>query len=335
MIDLRAEVKALARPEGRVVGSSGHELARRHLEGRLRMLGLAPYRGHTIALPYRASGQDFCNLIAVAPGKDSSLAPILIGAHYDSVIAAPCADDNAAAVAIALAAGEHFRASPLERDVIVALFDAEEPGWFRTPAMGSVRFYEDQRRDAGFHAVLIMDLVGHDVPAPTPALGELVPGFSQLLFLTGAESHPALPVVVRDARVEGLPVVATLNRRVGDMSDHGIFRIHGVPYLFLSCGRWRHYHTPEDTPEKLNYEKMGRIREYLIGLAGQLGSTALLPLDRPGREQDTTAFEIGLIQEALGEPGLRFLLAAVGMARLETSAHLDALAARLQGYFEL
>src|SRR4051794_32634083 len=127
---LREEVEALAQPEGRVVGTPGHEHARRHLEERLRAIGLRPYRGDTFALPYRAAGRDFCNLIALAPGADPDRPPVLIGAHYDSVIAAPCADDNAAAVAIALAAGEHFLRQPARRGVVIALFDAEEPGYF-------------------------------------------------------------------------------------------------------------------------------------------------------------------------------------------------------------
>ncbi len=336
MTTLREDVESLALPAGRVVGTLGHELARRHLDERLRSLGLTPYRGDTLSLPYRVSGHDFCNLVAVAPGRDRSLAPVLIGAHYDSVIAAPCADDNAAAVAIALAAGEHFQKHPLERDVVIALFDAEEPGWFHTPGMGSVRFYEDQKHSIGFHAVFVMDLVGHDVPLPAPELQYVTPHFTQLLFVTGAESHPAWPDIVSQKRVAELPVVATLNRRVGDMSDHGVFRMHGVPYLFLSCGRWQHYHQPSDTPEKLNYEKMGRIRDYLIGLAGRVSETILPPAsDRPGREPDTSAFEIALLQEALGEMGMRLLLAAIGLERLETSEHLDALASRLQSYFDL
>src|SRR5436190_3417274 len=224
MKQLREEVEALARPGGRVVGTPGHEAARRHLERRLAEAGLEPYRGDTFALPYRAAGHDFCNLVGVAPGRDRTLTPVVIGAHYDSAIPAPCADDNCAAVALALAAGAEFLLRPAGRDVVIAIFDAEEAGFFRSPAMGSVRFYEDQRRPIGFHAALIMDLVGHDVPLPSPQLGQVAPQFSQLLFLTGAESHPDLPGVVRGCRLDGLPVLATLNRRVGDMSDHGIFR---------------------------------------------------------------------------------------------------------------
>jgi Peptidase family M28 len=331
---LREEIEALAQPQGRVVGSRGHEVARQHLEERLRQLGLQPYRGDTSALPYRAAGADFCNLIGVAPGTDAALPPVLIGAHYDSVIAAPCADDNAAAVALALAAGEHFLRKPGPRNVVIALFDAEEPGYFQTPAMGSIRFYEDQARPEGFHAAVIMDLVGHDVPLPTPDLGRIAPQFSQILFLTGAESHPALPDVVRQARVSGLPLTATLNRRVGDMSDHRVFRLNGVPYLFLTCGRWAHYHQPTDTPDRLSYDKMDRIGECLINLARDLAAT---DLPREGRihEEDTTAFELELLHDAVGDAGMRALALAVGLMQLKTAGDLDALASRLQGYFEL
>src|SRR5262245_17312469 len=133
-VELRREVELLARPEGRVPGTPGHERARRHLDARLRELGLVPYRGDTFALPYRAAGVDFCNLLAVAPGLSPGAKPVLIGAHYDSIIEAACADDNAAAVALALAAGAHFREQPAQRDVVLALFDGEEPPWFQSAA---------------------------------------------------------------------------------------------------------------------------------------------------------------------------------------------------------
>ena len=68
----------------------------------------------------------------------------LIGAHYDSVIDAPCADDNAAAVAIALSAAGQLAGQTLNRDVVIALFDAEEPPYFHTESMGSTRFYRNR-----------------------------------------------------------------------------------------------------------------------------------------------------------------------------------------------
>ena len=111
---LRADVDAIARPEGRMVGSPGHARARAYLERRLDALGLAPYRGEGFALSYRnqLAGKESHNLVGVIPGTDRRLPPLLIGAHYDSVIAAPSADDNAAAVAIALSSAAALGATP-------------------------------------------------------------------------------------------------------------------------------------------------------------------------------------------------------------------------------
>ena len=121
-----------------------------------------------------------CNLIGVVPGADRGLPPLLLAAHYDSVIAAPCADDNAAAVAIARHLAERIGAGRgegglggrLERDLVVALFDAEEPPYFQCPEMGSIRFFNDQMDGRGVHCAVVMDLVGHDLPVEAigPAL---------------------------------------------------------------------------------------------------------------------------------------------------------------------
>ncbi len=59
--------------------------------------------------------------------------------------------------------------------------------------------------------------------------------------MTRMESDPALERAVTElGPIDGVRVVTTLNRYVGDMSDHHTFRLGQVPYLFLSCGRWSH-----------------------------------------------------------------------------------------------
>jgi hypothetical protein len=63
---LRADVEAIALPEGRMVGSPGHARSREHLQRRLAELGLAPYRGQSFALGYaneRARVESY-NLVA-------------------------------------------------------------------------------------------------------------------------------------------------------------------------------------------------------------------------------------------------------------------------------
>ena len=309
---LQRDVAAICYPQGRMVGSQGHKDARRHLAARLKEIGCQPFIGDSFELPYRSGGQDFCNLAGRIPGRDSTLATLLIGAHYDSVIPHPCADDNAAAVAIALQASSIVqKAATLERDLIVAIFDAEEPPYFHSESMGSNRFYEDHiHRRSEIHAALVMDLVGHDVCLPVERLGPIaaepsmeqaVADLKSLLFVTGTESHPELAQVITTlGQAQDLRVIPTLNSYVGDMSDHGIFRRHGVPYYFLSCGTWEHYHMPTDTPDRLNYAKMTAITHYVVALLS--GQDLALLANRTGaaRIHDTLALECRFLRDALG-----------------------------------
>ena len=327
---LRADVAALALPEGRMVGTSGHERARDFLCKRMSSLGLERYNGaDNYALTYESGGQRFYNLVGVILGADRQARPVLLGAHYDSVIDAPCADDNAAAVAITLAVAERLRATPPARDVIVAFFDAEEPPYFLSQAMGSVRFVLDQMDMRGVGLALIQDLTGHDVSLPLPGVGGVaLTKLRDLVFMTGAESHPRLADLVRGClgRTD-LPLVATLNRHIGDMSDHYAFRTMGMPYLFFSCGRWEHYHQHSDTPEKLNYEKMARIAALLTDVTL---ACAQCDLPKATQDADTAAFEIELLEKSLGAL-LPVLLRLVGVQRLGGRADLDTLVASLTG----
>lgn len=300
---LKNDVYELCQPGGRMVGTNGHARAEAWVQRRLGEIGCSPYRGDSFALPYHVDGIDFTNFAGVIPGADRTLPPVLIGAHYDSVIPHPCADDNGAAVAITLAVGEAVaRSGGLERDLIIAIFDAEEPPYFLTDAMGSIRFYEDQTDDRDVHFALISDLVGHDVTMPSDFLGgtiaKLASPFKPLTFMTGAESHPALPGLLDEVEVpSGMKLIATLNDYVGDMSDHAIFRWKGVPYVFLSCGRWEHYHQATDTPDRLNYQKMAAIAVYAESICR---SAAGAELEEYIEREDPIAFEAKTWEKALG-----------------------------------
>jgi hypothetical protein len=342
VLKLQQDVAALATAVGRKVGTGGHDAAKNYLLGRMEGLKLRPYRGDSFELPYESNGLTFSNLVAVAPGQNRNLAPILIGAHYDSVISSFCADDNAAAVAIALSAVESLARRNLERDIVLALFDAEEPPYYLGPDMGSTRFYNEQRHQVGFHAALIMDLVGHDVGLPLPGLDALRSVLGNLLFIMGAESHAFLPQAIQTC-LPGpeLPLVATLNRNVGDMSDHHVFRLNGVPYLFLSCGQWPHYHQVTDTPERLNYPKMAKIGHFVVSVCRELDGIDLPDGNSPRTAgslefgvADTTRFEIELLKAAFGN-SLPALQSFAGLNSLASRQDLDQLAIQFQSFFRL
>jgi hypothetical protein len=284
---IRADVIQLAQPEGRMVGTSGHDVAAEYLIERLSQLGIEPYIDGSFALPYETNGQRFVNLVGQIPGSDPSLPPVLLGAHYDTCGTYPGADDNAAAVAVVLAVARTLVQTQAERTVLFALFDAEEPPHFLESSMGSTRFYEDQRTGQ-IHCAIILDLVGHDVP---------VPGLSDLLFITGMESDPGLERVVQNcAPTDVIRTVPTLNQYVGDLSDHGIFRVNERPYLFLTCGRWDHYHAHSDTPDRLNYTKIAAITKYAQALIAQVSSS---DLNGPFETYSTLETELRFLRQSV------------------------------------
>lgn len=289
---LKHDVVALATAQGRMVGTEGHDVAKDLIVARLERIGVQAYSGNSLELPYKCNGEAFVNIAGRIPGRNRDLPQVLLGAHYDTCGPYPGADDNAAAVAVMLAAAEKLKEIQLDRTVILAFFDAEEPPYYLGPSMGSIRFYQDQRLE-DIHCAIIMDLVGHDVP---------IPGLEDLIFITGMESDSGLESVVRGVEpTSGIRTVPTLNAYVGDMSDHHVFRTNSRPYLFLTCGRWEHYHMPSDTPDKLNYGKMAAIADYLTRLADEVSSTRL---DGPFEGYDTTNTELYFLKKNI-QPALQ------------------------------
>lgn len=305
MTRLRADVESLVTRDGRLVGSAGHASARNYLITRARALGLEGYLPGAFELPYECDATHYINVIARLSGTRRALPPILLAAHYDTCGPYPGADDNAAAMAILLSAVEPLRKQGLERDVLFAFFDAEEPPTFLGACMGSTHWYTQQRLE-DIHFALVMDLCGHDVP---------VAGLEDVLFLTGMESDPGLAQIVRAREPRrGIRIIPTLNRYIGDLSDHHIFRLDRRPYLFLSCGHWAHYHAPTDTPEKLNYLKMAHIARYVVAVAA---AAARSPLEGPFEGYDSTETELYFLRKNAGP-----MLAAMGLP-MENRADID------------
>ncbi|MDZ7704530.1 MAG: M28 family peptidase [Trueperaceae bacterium] len=299
------DVRALATPRGRVVETPGHEAARDYLLGRMAEVGLEPYSPPHYALPYHHNR--LVNLAGVLPGTNPDRPPVALVAHYDAVRGSPGADDNAAALAISLAVAERLRDAELDRPLLLLFPDAEEPPHFLGGTMGSSHFYHHQRHTP-IHAAVVLDLVGHDVP---------IEKRGDLLFITGAESDPNLPNVLGDLSPNDLRPVAVLNRYVGDLSDHHVFRVNQRPYLFLTCGRWAHYHQPTDTPDKLSGAKMTAVVDYLVRLLPKLAETRL---DGPFEGYDSTPFELQTLREHLGDVADRLGLSLNSRADIDRVA---------------
>lgn len=323
--------QALALPLGRRVGQPGHDVARQYLLKQMKRIGLLPFRGDSFELTYELPHPNdraltkFSNLVGVISGRDHSLPPILLGAHYDSVIDAPCVDDNATSVAHNILLADHFSLNPLERDLIIAFFDAEEPPHYLGQTMGSRRFVEDYCSDIRFAAAIITDLVGHDttdcdLPIPSAAK-KLLPHLRNLIAVMGAETDGSFAAIVESASkdAKSLRVISIPYAYVGPVSDHAAFSKAGQPFLFLSCGQGRYYHTPQDTMEWINFDKLAHITRLIGDMVERIDLT---PADANHAPADPLAIEIRMLRKALG-PIIITALRAYGIKIPKSRADLD------------
>ena len=292
---LRADVEELTVYPDRRVGSEGHAAARVWVEHRMLRLGLEPFAGPSLVMPYSVRGQRFANVIGVVHGSDAEREsggslPIVLGAHYDTVSGTPGADDNAASVAVVLEVAARLVEEPLNRPVVIAVFDAEEPPYFHSEAMGSTRFVADHIRE-DVHAAIILDLIAHPVP---------LQGLENLVALMGAESHPAWAAVAREAATGPLPLVTVPNAVMPDMSDHYAFRVAERPFLFVTSGHGPHYHQASDTLDTLDLHKTVMVTDLVESL---VRDAAAAQLDG-AMPHDSGALDFELLQRTFGVDAL-------------------------------
>jgi Zn-dependent M28 family amino/carboxypeptidase len=186
---------------------------------------------------------------------------VLLAAHYDACGPDnPGADDNAAAVAVVLDIAHRLQAMKLDRSVIIALFDAEEPPYFMTPAMGSQWFVDHPTVPLDrIDMMICLDLVGHDL-----GLEGLPSEVRESIFVLGAEKSTGTGALMDELPEQsGIRPRRIDNYIIPSMSDYDAFMEAEVPFLFYSVGRWQHYHMPSDTPDKLNYDKMTAFASHL------------------------------------------------------------------------
>lgn len=291
---LERDVYYLASPElrGRAPGTQGSSRARAYIVGRLRASELVPLFDGSFEQATYATDEETgdprrrlgTNVGAFFPAAELHAGWIVLVAHYDhrGVIGGevqPGADDNASSVALLLALADALgRTRPTLRRHVAFLFpDAEEPPYIRTDRMGSSWFWRHPPfRAQQLHCALILDLIGGQAP---PMLREA--GLGNILWVLGAEASPDLVRLVRavppqegvELALISLPMIEATPyvpwRRYARSDYYGLRKYLRRPFLFLTAGRTEMYHTPQDTPEALDYEKLARLTRWVTLLAIQ------------------------------------------------------------------
>lgn len=280
--ELRRDVEALAGQIG-----ERHVLVPRNLDRAVAYLEAAfAGAGYRVRRQtYEVGGEACHNLEVERPGSDGAAGIVVVGAHYDTVLGSPGANDNASGTAALLALARRFASRTLPRTLRFVAFVNEEI-YFQRPEMGSLVYARAiRRRGDRVVTMLSLETIGYYSDRegsqlyPKP-LGLLYPSTGDFIGFVGnfgsrAEVRAAIGAFRRHARFpsEGAAIPPILPGI--SWSDHWAFWQVGYPALMITDTapyRYRWYHQPGDTPDKLDYDRMARVVAGLEPMLADLAS---------------------------------------------------------------
>ena len=206
---------------------------------------------------------------------------VVLGAHYDSAWGAPGANDNGSGVAALLELARTLRGANPARTLRFVWFVNEEPPYFKGDDMGSRRYAKRAReRNERIVAMASLETIGYysDKPGsqryPFP-LGLFYPSEGNFIAFVSdigsrATMHAALSAFRRHAEFPSEGVAAPAMIPGVDWSDHWSFNQQGYrAFMVTDTALYRYpwYHQMEDTPDKLDYERLARVVRGLHGMA--------------------------------------------------------------------
>jgi hypothetical protein len=281
--DVRPHIERLAGPE--MSGRKGRDKLKSasYLQKHFEECGLLPLFGDSYrqAIPgSRPDGDPDAappvigfNVGAWIPGSDPELRDqfVMITAHYDHLGMKdgrhyPGADDNASGVSMMLETARSIaqRETKPRCSIVFVGFDLEEhllwgSRWFAAHPPWKL---------TQVRLLITADMIGR-------SLGDLP---LSTVFVLGAERAPALRSVLESAECPaGLEILTLGADLIGTRSDYGPFRDRQVPFLFFSTGEHPDYHTPRDTPDRVDYEKVARISTLILRIVLEVADTNEAP----------------------------------------------------------
>lgn len=307
-VSLKDDVAFLASDDlaGRETGTAGELKAAQYIADRFKAIGLLPKgtEGYFQDFTFKNSNNPHetatftenkvdslptgRNVIGYIDHKKDKT--IVIGAHYDHLgnggqgslhRGAPeihnGADDNASGVAVMLQLATRLKQlkNPQSNFLFIG-FSGEEMG-----LLGSNYFVKNPTINLReVNMMLNMDMVGRLNAENTLAVHGVgtSPTFKQLLFANNAENLN----------------IAEHESGVGP-SDHTSFYLADIPVLHFFTGQHEDYHKPSDDFEKLNYEGMNKIANYIFALITDLEDDARLSFKKTKNEsEEVPRFNVGL-----------------------------------------
>ncbi|MFZ6052541.1 M20/M25/M40 family metallo-hydrolase [Halocola ammonii] len=309
---LQQDIELLASDslEGRQTGTEGEKMAADYIGGRMANLGLQAkgdssyfqdFTKNPKAVPHKMDRGDSTTLgmgtVKPVTGRNvigyldkNAEKTIVIGAHYDhlgyggagSLFTGDSAihngaDDNASGVAALLLLAERLKQKELNNNVLFIAFSGEENGLW-----GSNYFTKNPTIPLEeINYMLNMDMVGRLKEDRTVAIN-------------GVGTSPAWMPMLDSISVDSIKIVTT-ESGVGP-SDHTSFYNEGLPVLHFFTGQHEDYHKPTDDFDKINYEGILSVVEFMETVIENLEDDGKLEFTKTKDQSasDTPAFKVTL-----------------------------------------
>jgi hypothetical protein len=226
---------------------------------------------------YVADGKTVRNIDVVIEPSAATVNPevIVVGAHYDSAEDAPGANDNGSGTAVVLELARLLAdlQGKSGKRIHLVLFVNEEPPYFQTDDMGSLRYAKLlAERKERVTAMFSLETLGYysgepgsqRYPAP---FGVMFPDRGDFVSFVGLlNSRPLVQDAMRSFRAHtSFPSIGGVAPGAIpgiDWSDHWAFAEHGFQAIMITdtaIFRYPHYHKRTDTPDKVDNERLARV----------------------------------------------------------------------------
>ena len=296
--------------EGRQTGTQGEILASEYLIKRFETIGLEPKGtdGYLQSFSFKPK-TDPHSEVEFTTNADSTITgnnvigfinnnakqTIVIGAHYDHLgfggegslyrdkdkAIHNGADDNASGVAVMLNLADRLKIKNDKAEIkdknnyLFMAFSGEEMG-----LLGSNYFSKNPTIDAKtINYMINMDMVGRMKADSTLAVYGT--GTSPMFKQTLKANNEKFKLVENESGV--------------GPSDHTSFYLIDIPVLHFFTGQHEDYHKPSDDSEKLNYEGMNLISDYIYSIISDLDDNGELAFRKTKNEsEETPRFKVGL-----------------------------------------
>ncbi|MDC8001857.1 M20/M25/M40 family metallo-hydrolase [Aequorivita todarodis] len=298
-VTMKEDVAVLANDslKGRKTGSEDEKKAAEYIAKRFKDLGLQPKGtdGYFQKFTFKASNNPHQEAEFTSEATDSTQTgenvigyldnnaenTVVIGAHYDHMgmggegslyregeAIHNGADDNASGVAMMLHLADSLQKkdSPKKNNYLFIAFSGEEEG-----LLGSNYFVKNPTIDTKKVTYMLnMDMVGRLNSENT-------------LAVYGVGTSPIFKQVV-NANAGDLNI-AENESGVGP-SDHTSFYLADIPVLHFFTGQHEDYHKPSDDTEKVNFEGMETVSNYIFSIIKDLDSQPKLAFKKTKNESE-------------------------------------------------